>query len=87
MFFTDSIINQSHLYLTDGFIFEDKGTKGFWKMCEFENQTGQVTFYPNRTSNVNQGPYCDVSHTQQEISRLVKTLKNRDFEPDDLIFV
>ena len=56
-------------------------------MCKFENQTGQVTFYPNRTLNVNEGPYCYVSHTIHEISRLAETLGNRDFGPDDLIFL
>ena len=56
-------------------------------MCEFEDQIQQITFYPNRTSNVNQGPYCNVSHSNHEIKRLVKTLVNRDFEPDDLIFL
>ena len=34
-----------------------------------------------------QGPYCNVSHTKQEIKRLVKTLVNRDFGPDDLLFL
>ena len=34
-----------------------------------------------------QGPYCNVSHTNQEIKRLVKTLVNRDFGPDDLLFL
>ena len=56
-------------------------------MCKFENQIEKVTFYPNSTLKLNQGPYCYVSHTKQEISRLVETLANRDFEPDDLIFV
>ena len=36
---------------------------------------------------MNQGPYCNVTHTNQEIKRLVKTFVNRDFGPDDLIFL
>ena len=34
-----------------------------------------------------QGPYCNVSHTREEIERLLKTLVYRDFGPDDLIFI
>ena len=56
-------------------------------MCRFEDQLQQVTIYPNRTSNVNQGPYCYVSHPIREITRLVETLQNRDFGQDDLIFI
>ena len=56
-------------------------------MCRFEDQLGQVTIYPNRTSNVNQGPYCYVSHPIREITRLTETLQDRDFGPDDLIFI
>ena len=56
-------------------------------MCRFEDQFGQVTIYPNRTSSVNQGPYCFVSHPIREITRLAETLQNRDFGPDDLIFI